>query len=102
MPFADKTLTCRDCGTSFTFTAGEQEFYEKRGLMHEPTRCTQCRTDRRRSRGYESGGAGGGSTRQSYEVTCANCGKPARVPFQPRLGKPVYCNDCYNNIRASV
>ncbi|HEV8655062.1 MAG TPA: zinc-ribbon domain containing protein, partial [Candidatus Limnocylindria bacterium] len=26
MSFADKTLTCRDCGQEFIWTAGEQEF----------------------------------------------------------------------------
>src|SRR5262245_44555387 len=31
MSFQDKTLTCRDCGQEFTFTAGEQEFYQQRG-----------------------------------------------------------------------
>ncbi|MCX7622976.1 MAG: zinc-ribbon domain-containing protein, partial [Thermomicrobium sp.] len=25
--FVDKVLTCRDCGTQFVFTAGEQQFY---------------------------------------------------------------------------
>jgi len=30
--FADKTLTCRDCGQEFIWTAGEQEFYASRGL----------------------------------------------------------------------
>ena len=28
---ADKTLTCRDCGNTFTFTEGEQDFYAQKG-----------------------------------------------------------------------
>ncbi|HEX2647134.1 MAG TPA: zinc-ribbon domain containing protein, partial [Candidatus Dormibacteraeota bacterium] len=28
MSFVDRTLTCRDCGREFLFTAGEQEFYQ--------------------------------------------------------------------------
>jgi len=28
----DVTLTCRDCGQGFTFTAGEQDFYASRGF----------------------------------------------------------------------
>lgn len=32
MEYADKDLTCIDCGTQFLFTAGEQEFYAGRGL----------------------------------------------------------------------
>ena len=35
---SDRTLTCRDCGQEFTFTAGEQAFYQERGytepLLH--------------------------------------------------------------------
>ena len=38
--YADKTMTCRDCGKQFTFTAGEQEFYAQRGFS-EPTRCAR-------------------------------------------------------------
>ena len=39
MSYADKTITCRDCGTDFVFTAGEQEFYAQKGFTNEPTRC---------------------------------------------------------------
>jgi len=42
--FVDKTLTCRDCGIEFTFTAGEQEFYQAKGLVNEPGRCPECRS----------------------------------------------------------
>jgi CxxC-x17-CxxC domain-containing protein len=61
---SDRTLTCRDCGQEFTFTAGEQAFYQERGFS-EPQRCPSCRATRkaqRASSGYESGGysSGGG------------------------------------------
>ncbi len=49
--FTDKTLTCRDCGKEFTFTAGEQDFYAQKGFQNEPTRCPSCRADRKRSNG---------------------------------------------------
>ncbi|MDE7165152.1 MAG: zinc-ribbon domain-containing protein [Clostridiales bacterium] len=39
----DKTLTCKDCGKEFVFTAGEQEFYAEKGFEHEPTHCPECR-----------------------------------------------------------
>jgi hypothetical protein len=57
----DVTLTCRDCGQGFTFTAGEQDFYASRGFS-EPTRCQDCRAIRRaeRERGSYSSGGGGG------------------------------------------
>ena len=40
---SEKTLTCRDCGTEFVFTEGEQEFYKEKGFENEPTRCPACR-----------------------------------------------------------
>jgi len=42
----DKELTCKDCGQSFTFTAGEQEFFQTRGFS-EPVRCKSCRDIRK-------------------------------------------------------
>ena len=59
---SDRTLTCRDCGQAFTFTAGEQAFYAERGFS-EPQRCPSCRSARkaqRASQGYDSGYGGGG------------------------------------------
>lgn len=116
MSFADKTLTCRDCGTAFTFTAGEQEFYDQKGFTNEPTRCPSCRQSRKQERGggnsrYSSNdSSGGGYGRDSYSsdrgqremhtATCASCGQPAQVPFIPRGDKPVYCSDCFQNQRA--
>jgi DNA replicative helicase MCM subunit Mcm2 (Cdc46/Mcm family) len=38
----DKTLTCKDCGKDFVWTAGEQEFYASKGF-NEPQRCPECR-----------------------------------------------------------
>src|SRR5438477_479334 len=37
-PMPDMNLTCRDCGTSFQFTEGEQDFYSTKGYS-QPTRC---------------------------------------------------------------
>ncbi len=58
--YADKTMTCRDCGKQFTFTAGEQEFYAQRGFS-EPARCGECRAARKTGRdsSRDSGGYGG-------------------------------------------
>jgi len=38
MSFQDKTLTCVDCGQTFVFTAGEQEFYAQKGFQNAPKR----------------------------------------------------------------
>ena len=97
MAFADKTLVCRECSEEFAFTAGEQEFYQRRGLLHEPSRCPNCRASRRRERGsgYNEG------PRQMFPAVCASCGKETEVPFEPRLGRPVYCSDCFSTIRGT-
>ena len=107
----DKTLSCRDCGATFTFTSGEQEFFQSRGLTNEPGRCPECRQARMaqgRGGGYSSGGysSGGYSSggydrqpRQMYSATCDQCGQEALLPFEPRTDKPVYCSDCFQSQR---
>jgi CxxC-x17-CxxC domain-containing protein len=117
--FQDRTLTCRDCGQQFTFTAGEQEFYQSRGLTNEPGRCPECRAARKSQRGEggggggyaystgggagDGGGRGGGGydrpRREMFPATCSSCGKETQVPFQPRGDKPVYCSDCFESVR---
>ena len=42
-----KKLVCCECGTSFLFTGGEQNYYEKHKL-HEPKRCPTCRKNRKK------------------------------------------------------
>lgn len=32
---------------------------------------------------------------ESFDATCANCGKDCRVPFRPNGRKPVYCSNCF-------
>ncbi len=93
MPFTDKTLTCSDCGSPFTFTAGEQEFHQSKGFTNEPRRCPNCRGARRETSG--GGGGFGGPRREMFTVTCSSCGKDAQVPFQPSGDRPVYCRDCF-------
>src|SRR3954454_11199523 len=114
---ADKTLTCRDCGTQFTFTEGEQDFYSQKGYS-EPMRCPDCRAAKKAARngggygdsygsgggysdggGYSGGGGGyGRAERTMTQVVCANCGKDTEVPFVPRGDKPVYCSDCFSQM----
>jgi CxxC-x17-CxxC domain-containing protein len=58
MEFQDQQITCSDCGGLFTFTAGEQEFYARKGFSSPPKRCKPCR-DNRRARGPGAGGGDG-------------------------------------------
>ncbi len=97
MSFEDKSLQCADCGETFTFTAGEQEFFQSKGYTNEPKRCPACRQNRKTAR-FGNSGFGGGS-RQMFSATCAECGKETEVPFEPRGDRPVYCNDCYRKIK---
>ncbi len=98
MSFSDITLTCKDCAQPFIFTVGEQEFYQQRGLMNQPGRCQSCRGARRAGGGGSTGGYGGGA-REMFTATCSQCGQEARVPFQPRGDKPVYCSSCFETKR---
>jgi CxxC-x17-CxxC domain-containing protein len=122
---ADRTIVCVDCGQPFVFNEREQEFYAERNFT-EPKRDKACRDARKAARegdsdGYSAGGYSSGSrgsygddartyggprgyssggsdrpVREMFSATCASCGKEARVPFQPRQDRPVYCSDCFN------
>jgi len=86
----DMTLNCKDCGQSFVWTADEQEFYKQKGFS-APLRCKNCRSQARAR--FNGGGSSG--PRQSFPITCANCGAQDTVPFQPRGDKPVLCRNCF-------
>lgn len=93
--YEDKTLTCRDCGAAFTWSAGEQEFFAQKGFDRPPTRCPECRKKRR---GETSNNRSSGP-RKLYDITCANCNKQGQVPFQPKSAN-VLCADCFRAQRA--
>lgn len=91
----DKTLTCRDCGADFVFTASEQDFFAEKGFTNEPGRCPECRAARKqRNNGNRNGG--GYQQREMYDATCAACGVQTQVPFRPSNDRPVYCRDCFS------
>jgi CxxC-x17-CxxC domain-containing protein len=106
--YIDKTMTCRDCGQLFIWSSGEQEFFASRGLASPPSRCRDCRDTRRgtqtrmydRTSGSDSYKTYGGS-REMFTTTCSQCGNEARVPFIPRGHRPVYCSDCFAQMRTA-
>jgi CxxC-x17-CxxC domain-containing protein len=98
LSYQDKSLTCVDCGATFTFSADEQELFKTRGYLNEPKRCPTCRQAKRAAR---NSGGNFGTRRQMYTVTCSACGKSTEVPFEPRGDRPVYCSDCYRKVRGS-
>ncbi len=84
--YQDKTLTCKDCGEQFVFTAGEQEFYAEKGFQNEPQRCKTCRDARKNA---------GKGPREYFTAVCANCGGEAKVPFKPTGDRAVLCSACF-------
>lgn len=88
--YQDKELVCKDCGSNFTFTSGEQTFYADKGFENEPVRCPECRGAKKRAKS-------GGRKREMHSAVCAQCGCETEVPFKPTSDRPVYCRDCYAN-----
>lgn len=85
----DKTLTCHDCRSTFTFSSRDQEFFAERGFS-EPKRCRSCAKKRP------------SELRREFVGDCARCGESTKFPFQPRVdektGKPLkrlYCRACF-------
>ena len=78
--YEDKTLVCKECG---------QE-YAERGLQNEPQRCKACRDARK---------AAARGPREYFTATCAACGGEAKVPFEPKSDRPVYCSECFAKMR---
>jgi CxxC-x17-CxxC domain-containing protein len=93
--YEDRTLTCRDCGEAFIFSAGEQRFFAEKSLTNEPQRCLDCRTAAKQARN-------GGGPRQYHAAVCGACGNQAMVPFAPRSDRPVYCSTCFDKVRAGL
>lgn len=89
--YQDKTLACKECGNEFIFTEGEQEFYAEKGFQNEPQRCKDCRTSRK---------VASRANKEMFVATCASCGAAAKVPFQPREDRPVYCSECYAKMKS--
>ncbi|MFI5262839.1 MAG: zinc-ribbon domain containing protein, partial [Candidatus Limnocylindrales bacterium] len=92
--YQDRTLTCRDCGDSFLFSAGEQAFFASKGLQNDPQRCTSCRAVAKQNRTV-------GGAREYHAAVCARCGQQAMVPFAPRNDRPVYCSSCFDVVRVA-
>ncbi|MBI2917164.1 MAG: zinc-ribbon domain containing protein [Chloroflexi bacterium] len=110
MSYQDRTLSCQDCGQSFTFTADEQSLFAQKGYTNDPKRCPTCRAARR-TESTSSSGMGGGmgsggygrpaQRREMFPAVCAQCGKQTQVPFRPSGTRPVYCSDCFSRQGAS-
>lgn len=90
-------IQCKDCGKDFVWTADEQAFYQEKGFS-APLRCKECRV-KARANFNNHGGGGDRQQRQSFPITCSNCGKQDTVPFEPKGDRPVLCRDCFRKQR---
>jgi len=90
MTYQDRTLSCKDCGVDFDFSAAEQAFYAEKGFQNDPSRCPSCRQARKQQTRRNDG-----PQREMFSVTCSGCGVETKVPFNPTAGRPVYCRDCF-------
>ena len=88
--YEDKTLVCKECGNEVVVTAGEQEFYAERGFQNEPQRCKACRDAKK---------AALRCPKQYFDAVCAACCGPAKIPFEPKADRPVYCSECFAKMR---
>jgi CxxC-x17-CxxC domain-containing protein len=94
MESQDQLIACDDCKQTFTFTAGEQSYYQERGFS-APKRCKACRAERKMAHGR-----GRGEPRQLHDAVCSGCGVQTQVPFEPVTDRPVYCRPCFDAQRA--
>ena len=90
MSFVDREVLCVDCGVTFVFSAGEQDFFRDKGFTHDPKHCQQCKAKR-----------ANGSVRRRIEmhITCSECGIDTTVPFKPTQGRPVLCATCFSRVK---
>lgn len=86
--YQDRTIICVECGAPFVFSVRDQEYYETQGFTHPPKRCRPCRTQKKSQ--FDQGDG----EKVWHDITCDDCGAPARVPFKPSQGRPVYCHPC--------
>lgn len=86
----DVETTCVQCKQTFLFTEKEQEIFYQRNMM-PPQRCAKCRSKK---------AAEGDGAPKKYEIVCDNCGRRDQVPFQPKVGRTVFCRDCHEASRS--
>ena len=36
---------------------------------------------------------------EKFKAVCSECGKECEIPFEPKEGRPVKCNDCFKKGR---
>lgn len=92
--FTDRVLTCMVCRSSFTFTAGEQQFFSEKNFKNDPKRCKACSSARGSKTASDGGATTGRSLPKETVVRCAACNILTTVPFKPTQNRPIFCRSC--------
>jgi CxxC-x17-CxxC domain-containing protein len=88
----DQTITCKDCGNDFVFTAQDQKYYAENGFKNVPTRCLNCRKQMREKKEL---------TEPRFSIECSKCHKKSDVPFEASDQTPIFCQNCFEEIKNS-
>lgn len=101
--FDDIPIQCVDCAQMFDWTAGEQAFYRAKQLENPPKRCKPCKVAKnRRLEAIELSRLTGKKHVIEVRADCARCEQSTTVPFYPSQGRPVYCRDCFTDMKAQA
>ena len=101
--FSDTSILCIDCSHEFVWTSGEQVFFREKALLNPPKRCKECKKAKnRRLEAIELAHASGQPHKIEVRADCARCAASTTVPFYPSQGRPVYCRECFAEIRAEM
>jgi hypothetical protein len=84
--FQDKSLHCTNCGSTFTFSGGQQKFYQTNGFNSQPRRCPWCHQTKKGVRNCNACFPNSNRLQMS-PVQGAECGLDTEVPFDPQGNK---------------
>ncbi|MFC1656692.1 zinc-ribbon domain containing protein [Patescibacteria group bacterium] len=90
--FSDITIRCNQCEENFIWTAKEQAFFKERGLENKPSRCIDCRKQRRKQLKDE---------KKLMDIRCVDCGVQSTSRFFETNNKPIYCPNCFDKLKKS-
>jgi len=90
--FNDKEIQCKECGTAFMWTGGEQEFFASKGLVNMPSRCPICRKKAEVKHDYAT----------NFDIECKKCHKKSKSPFNPDDPENVLCQECFDKQKSQT
>lgn len=91
----DRTISCRDCNNDFRFTAGQQNWYERKGFA-DPVRCASCRKLKKEYRNEIEKAFKENRVAAPPKgiVKCEWCQNPGHQKSNCRLKESATCHDC--------